>query len=239
MNLKRFIKKHFRFWIMLRDLMKHISQSYLRIYDQTIYGHLDEHTTLQAPLKCANPKLVFFESCRIRRNLQVLNSTGKFIVKKYSAIAPNCTVVTGNHRPIVGIPQLFSNACHVKDKETDIIVEEAVWIGTNCTLLAGTHIGRGAIIGACSMVNKEIPPYAVAVGSPAKVIASVFTIEQIIEHEKQIYPEKERFSKEYLEKIFTEHYDGKKSIGIEATISAQDKIKIDNFKKAIGFEISE
>ena len=169
--------------------------------------------------------------------MNVINYTGKFIVKKYSAIAPNCTVVTGNHRPIVGIPHLFLGACHIKDKETDIIVEEAVWIGVNCTLLAGAHIGRGAIIGACSMVNREIPPYAVAVGSPAKVVASVFSIDQIIEHEVQIYPENERFSRSYLEELFAQYYVGKKSIGLDVPLSEVEKSKIDQFKKAIGFNI--
>ena len=201
------------------------------------YGHLDNCTTLQAPLFCANSKLVYFESCRIRYNLKVINYSGKFIVKKYSAIAPNCTVVTGNHRPIVGVPYLFSNACHIRDKETDIIVEESVWIGVNCTLLAGAHIGRGAIIGACSLVNKDIPPYAVVVGSPAKVIASVFTIDQIIEHEKQLYPESERFSREYLIQLFDQYYEGKKSLGIDVPLTEDELKKLDKFKKAIGFNL--
>ena len=127
--------------------------------------------------------------------------------------------------------------CHIRDKETDIIVEEAVWIGVNCTLLAGAHIGRGSIIGACSLVNKEIPPYAVAVGSPAKVIASVFTIDQIIEHEKHLYSENERFSREYLVELFNQYYEGKKSIGINVSLTEDELKKIDQFKKAIGFNL--
>lgn len=221
---------------MLRNFFNYVNVNYLRINNPSIYGYLDKYTTLQPPLNCANPKLVYLESCRIRYNLKVINFTGKFIVKKYSAIAPNCTVVTGNHRPIVGIPQLFSNACHIKDKETDIIVEEAVWIGVNCTLLAGAHIGRGAIIGACSMVNREIPPYAVAVGSPAKIIASVFTIDQIINHEKQIYPENERFSKKYLEELFAQYYEGKKSLGVDVLLTDEEKNKLNQFKKTIGLD---
>lgn len=237
MTLKRFVKKHLRFLIMLRNFFDYININYLQVNNPSRYGYLDNHTTLQVPLFCANPKLVYFESCRIRYNLKVINSTGKFIVKKYSAIAPNCTVVTGNHRPIVGIPQLYLNACHIKDKETDIIVEESVWIGVNSTLLAGAHIGRGAIIGACSMVNRDIPPYAVAVGSPAKVIASVFTIEQIIEHEKQVYPEDERLSRQYLEELFTQHYEGKKSIGLDVPLTQDEIKKINKFKTIIGFGI--
>ena len=78
-------------------------------------------------------------------------------------------------------------------------MEEDVWIGINVTLLAGAHIGRGAIIGACSVVTKEIPPYAVAVGNPAKVIKFKWSIDDILKHESMLYPENERFTREELE----------------------------------------
>lgn len=52
----------------------------------------------------------------------------------------------------------------------EIVVEDDVWIGANCTILAGVTIGSGSVIGAGSVVNKDIPPYSVAVGVPAKII---------------------------------------------------------------------
>lgn len=45
-----------------------------------------------------------------------------------------------------------------------------VWIGANVTILRGVHIGDGAVIGANTLVNKDIPPYAIVVGCPARVI---------------------------------------------------------------------
>lgn len=51
-----------------------------------------------------------------------------------------------------------------------IIIEDDVWLGEKVSVMPGVHIGRGAIIGANSVVTKDIPAYAVAVGSPAKVI---------------------------------------------------------------------
>lgn len=120
---------------------------------------------------------------------------------------------------------LWGGVGHINDNEKGCIVEEGVWIGTRCTLLSGAHIGRGAVIGACSLVNKEIPPYAVAVGSPAKVIASVFTLEQILEHEQYLYPEEERFSRDYLEELFAAHFAGKKSIGL-STMKDEDIVKM-------------
>lgn len=61
------------------------------------------------------------------------------------------------------------------NSKDDIIIENDVWIGTQCVILSGAHISNGAIIGANSVVNSYIPPYALAVGSPAKVIKFRFS----------------------------------------------------------------
>jgi len=52
----------------------------------------------------------------------------------------------------------------------DIVLEDDVWLGLGVTVLEGVHIGQGAVIGAGAVVTKDIPPYAVAVGVPARVI---------------------------------------------------------------------
>jgi maltose O-acetyltransferase len=53
-----------------------------------------------------------------------------------------------------------------------VTIEDDVWLGTRVVVLPGVTIGRGAIIGANSVVTKDIEPYAVAVGNPARVIRS-------------------------------------------------------------------
>lgn len=51
-----------------------------------------------------------------------------------------------------------------------VLIEQNVWIGEFVCVLPGVTIGEGSIIGAMSVVNKDIPPYSIAVGSPAKVV---------------------------------------------------------------------
>jgi len=60
-----------------------------------------------------------------------------------------------------------------------IIVEDEVWIGGGSTILSGVRIGKGAIIAAGAVVTKDIPPYAVAGGVPAKVIKYRFSADII------------------------------------------------------------
>lgn len=60
-----------------------------------------------------------------------------------------------------------------------VIVEDNVWIGESACILAGVNIGKGSIIGALSVVTKDIPPYSIAVGSPAKVIKTYSFEEEV------------------------------------------------------------
>lgn len=55
-----------------------------------------------------------------------------------------------------------------------IKIEDDVWIGANSVILSGVTIGRGSIIGAGSIVTKNVPRYSIAAGNPAKVIKSRF-----------------------------------------------------------------
>jgi len=56
----------------------------------------------------------------------------------------------------------------------DVIIGNDVWIGTEATLLSGVKIGDGAVIGAKSVVVKDVPPYAIVAGNPARVIKMRF-----------------------------------------------------------------
>ena len=52
----------------------------------------------------------------------------------------------------------------------DIIIDDDVWIGYGATILSGVHIHQGAVVAAGSVVSKDVPPYAIVGGAPAKVI---------------------------------------------------------------------
>lgn len=67
----------------------------------------------------------------------------------------------------------------------DTIIGNDVWIGQNVTILPGVHIGDGAIIGANSVVTKDIPAYHIAGGNPCKIIRKRFN-EELINYLEEI-----------------------------------------------------
>lgn len=198
------------------------------------FGYMGKGVQFAFPSTISNPSQVYLHDySRLQSRHTIYNYTGKFVLKEYSGASVDLLVVTGNHTPTVGIPQYLLALSHINDIEKDVIVDEDVWIGARVTLLAGAHIGRGAVIGANSLVNKEIPPYSVVVGSPARIIAAKFTIDQILEHERILYPENKRFTKQYLEELFNLYYTGKKTIGINCDLG---KTNLERFKIQFHFE---
>lgn len=85
----------------------------------------------------------------------------------------------------------------------DIIVDDDVWIGYGATIMSGVHIGQGAAVAAGAVVTKDVPPYAIVGGVPAKVIKYRFEPELIDELLKIDYSE---LTKEEIEKYIDELY---------------------------------
>lgn len=153
---------------------------------------------------------------------------GKLILGRWSSIAYNVTIITGNHIPTVGIPHHKASMIHLNDRECNIEIGDDCWVAANVTLLPGAKLGRGCVVGACALVNREVPPYAVVAGVPAKIVAVKFTLEQILEHEKQIYDSHERLTRECLEELFFKYYESKSSIGTDK-LSEEQKHKYNYF----------
>ena len=71
--------------------------------------------------------------------------------------------------------------------------------------MQGVEIGRGCTIAASAVVTKSTPPYSICAGVPARFIKFYWTIDQIIDHEIQLYPVEERYTREELEQIFEKY----------------------------------
>jgi acetyltransferase-like isoleucine patch superfamily enzyme len=201
------------------------------------FGYCAPNAQVFYPLTIDTPRNLFlYENTKIRDGIRIINSPKeKVIVGKYTTITPNVTIVTNNHVSTVGIPHVLLGSSHINDISKDIIIGEDCWVGTGAKLLAGTHLGRGCIVGAGSIVSKDVPPYALVVGSPAKIVAVKFSLEQILEHEKALYPEDERFSRSYLEELFAKYFEGKKVYGRSGDITEKEHNTLECVKKRIRY----
>lgn len=103
-------------------------------------------------------------------------------IGRYCSIADNVTIGPGEHDlGSFSTSTLFSHSSYADLTKKDIVIGNDVWIGVGSTILRGTHIGDGAVVGAMALVNKNIPPYGIAVGVPARVIGFRFDDSKIEE----------------------------------------------------------
>jgi acetyltransferase-like isoleucine patch superfamily enzyme len=131
-----------------------------------------------------------------------------FYMGRYSQIECDSTignnVICGNYVSLVGkydhnfkeIGTPTRLASKIRDKsynwlglDSHVEIEDDVWIGYGSIIMSGVKIGRGSIIAAGSVVTKNILPYNIVGGNPAKIISSRFSENEIKSHELNLYKE--------------------------------------------------
>ena len=96
-------------------------------------------------------------------------------IGSYCSIGPQCVFLLGGEHPYDRISTYPFRMKYV-DRQNEsvskgeVIIDNDVWIGFGCIIMSGVHIGQGAVVAAGSIVTKDVPPYAIVAGIPAKVI---------------------------------------------------------------------
>lgn len=170
------------------------------------WGALGEGAHVHKPSIVSGRQHIYLgKNVNIDWNNVLYVTKGKFVIGDDSGAAVGLTVVTDNH--VVEKGKLIHEGDNDNLQGGEVIVDESVWIAANVTLLSGVHIGRGAIIGAGTVLRScKVPPYAIVIGNPGKVIGFRYTPDDIILHEQQLYPEEKRLSREVLEKNYQKYF---------------------------------
>jgi acetyltransferase-like isoleucine patch superfamily enzyme len=154
---------------------------------------LENQITLMPP-EFSNLKRMYYKKKGIRVEGKVTFATnvklkGNVQIKSGSSIAQNCILSGENVGIFIGSNVMIAPGCVIvafdhgfarmdipmsqQDFiEAPVYIEDDVWISANCTITKGVRIGTGSIIAANSAVTKDIPPYSIAGGVPARVIKS-------------------------------------------------------------------
>lgn len=114
--------------------------------------------------------------CKIHKNTIILDNSGigygceipnGVKIGKNVMMGPNVIMFTQNHNTSnIEVPMRLQGMREL----LPIIIEDDVWIGARVCILPGVKIGKGAVIGACAVVAKNVPDYAVVVGNPGKIV---------------------------------------------------------------------
>lgn len=159
------ILRRIRDWLLSRYIRATIAQeldpmmrAYLRHNlprQYSVYG--DEERLEIAPTAVVNNALFNLSSGRVR-------------IEDYGFFGHNVSILTGTHDyHKFGIERQTS----VPDSGRDVLIQRGAWLASNVTVLGPCVIGEHAVVGACSLVDSDVPPYAIVAGIPAKVVGTV------------------------------------------------------------------
>lgn len=133
-----------------------------------MFAEIGENCYIEAPLHSnwGGKYMHFGDNVYANFNLTVVDDTDVYVGDNV-LIGPNVTLITGTH-PIH--PGLRAKQAQYN---VPVVVGNNVWLGANAVVLPGVHIGDNSVIGAGSIVTKDIPANVVAVGNPCRVLREI------------------------------------------------------------------
>jgi acetyltransferase-like isoleucine patch superfamily enzyme len=125
----------------------------------------DTFVAHSSTLRGEGGRMAIGDHVQISRNCYI-NAAGGVEIGDDTMLGPNAVIVSVNH--LHDRFDLLIRKQEVAKKK--VVIENDVWLGANTSVLPGVTIGKGSVVGAGAVVTKDIPPFSLAVGIPAKVV---------------------------------------------------------------------
>ena len=184
MDVKRNIQQWFAKWLLEPIIPHGKTCGYSLIKSERASSTVADNSRVYAPFFLHG--VVVSAYSYIAKNSNITNCT----IGRFCSIGPNFCCGLGIHptngistAPMFYSPSMVNGVALVKSSKVEeskhTTIGNDVFIGANVTVLDGVTIGDGAVIGAGAVVSKDIPPYAIAVGCPIRIVKYRMTEEQI------------------------------------------------------------
>lgn len=126
-------------------------------------GYCGRNVGFEPGMIIRNPRKVSIGDGSTFGSFVILDAHDRITIGKNCMFAVRVTISTGTHDYAV-------EPMNLKTITKPVVIEDGVWIGIGATVLLGVRIGRGAVVGAHALVTKDVPPYAIVLGVPARVV---------------------------------------------------------------------
>jgi acetyltransferase-like isoleucine patch superfamily enzyme len=135
------------------------------------------------------------------RGAVLMATQSKIRIGNKVMFGPNVTVVAGNHNTSQVGRFMYDITNKRPEDDQDVVIEDDVWVGCGAIILKGVRIGRGSVIAAGALINRDVLPYTIVGGVPAKIIGVRFRdLETLHGHDAALYPPEKQLSDDVLGK---------------------------------------
>lgn len=147
----------------LTDCVMHVPFHFVRqLYLMPMLKKLGHHTEICRNVDIRSPRRISIGShTTINKNVVLDGRGGQLVIGDNVDIAQDSRIWTLQHD---------YNSPQYEAIGADTIIEDYAWIASGVTILPGIKIGKGAVVGTCSVVTKDVAPYTIVAGIPAKKI---------------------------------------------------------------------
>lgn len=166
-------------------ILKKVSYYCIRAYELTLFNRIGGGTYISPGCHFTPKTITIGSNTYIGRNCIFQSAHGRIIIGDNVMFGAGVHIHGGNHE-IHTVGKLMNEIEKLPDSDGIVKIANDVWIGSNAIILKGVSINEGAVIGAGSVVTKDIPAYAIAVGNPCKVIKYRFDEEQLKIHKLKL-----------------------------------------------------
>lgn len=194
---------------------------YERVFWNLIWNILIRPFPRRMALKWEIPILNLF-GAKIHPTAHIYSSTKIWLPRnlqmdEYSILADHVEVFNVSkvhlkaHSCVSQYSSIYSGSRSLKNESFEkisdpIIIEENGWVAAHCFIVNGSKIGRESVVGAGSVIRTTIPPYAIVIGNPPKVVGFRYTLEEMKNKEQNIYKDCNAISTEVLEKNYEKYF---------------------------------
>lgn len=168
-----------RAWDLLEVLRFFFSPRLFSALGQWLAWYIHDHVAPRARMRTlGNPRIHPTASLRCGENIVLGRSShinayccvwasprARIVLGDNVLMGPGAKIFSSNHSQTLGTPMNVQ-----PHQEQDVIVGNDVWIGANAVILAGVRIGEGSVVAAGAVVTKDVPPYSIVGGVPARIL---------------------------------------------------------------------
>lgn len=152
----------FKDYLFREGIMKVPFYAFRRIFIKQTVKKLGEGGFVMMNVEFRNGKNIEIgEGCFINKHTLLDGRGGKLLIGNHVDIAQEVNIWTLSHDPHDDFHKVWGK---------DVVIEDYVWIASRATIMPGVRIGRGAVVGAGSIVTKDVPPMRMVAGVPAKIV---------------------------------------------------------------------